>query len=270
MNGVLFYMNREVSAAHGHIICCHSRWALTSISQRQFWRNDYPWNQRGNGQGQDIVSTIISDWDSAGNKIVTLPAKACTKQQILDETWAQLKAHLSMAGNGTITDADRITSFLDPAITFDNAGKVSGNTEPLLVNTKGSRAHRPKAATNIPNFFVASDYVLTETDLACMEAANEAARHAVNAVLHAAGSAKPPCTIQPLDEPEVFKAFQKIDDVEYAANPAQAPLLCRLMDTLLPLTAPPPALNSTLLATLILGGLNIVLAAIILYLLLRS
>ena len=175
-----------------------------------------------------------------------------------------------MAGNGTIIDADRTASFLDPAIKFDSSGKVVDNTEPLLVNTKGSRAHRPSAATNIPNFFVASDYVLTETDLACMEAANEAARHAVNAVLQAAGSTKPPCKIQPLDEPDVFKAFQQIDDVEYAANPAQAPLLCRLRDTLLPLAAPPPALNSTLLATLILGGLNVVLAAIILYLLLRS
>jgi uncharacterized protein with NAD-binding domain and iron-sulfur cluster len=270
MSGVLFYMNRDVSAAHGHIIYCHSRWALTSISQRQFWRNDYPWNQRGNGQGRDILSTIISDWDSTGNKVVTLPAKSCTKQQILDETWAQLKTHLSMAGNGTLTDADRIASFLDPAIKFDSSGKVVDNTEQLLVNTKGSRGHRPKAATNVPNFFVASDYVLTETDLACMEAANEAARHAVNAVLQAAGSAKPPCKIQPLDEPEVFKAFQRIDDVEYAVNPAQAPLLCRLMDTLLPLAAPPPPLNSTLLATLILGGLNVVLAAIILYLLLRG
>src|SRR5262245_34192782 len=36
MNGVLFYMNRDVSAVHGHIIYANSRWALTSISQRQF------------------------------------------------------------------------------------------------------------------------------------------------------------------------------------------------------------------------------------------
>jgi len=44
----------------------------------------------------------------------------------------------------------------------------------------------------IPNLFLASDYVKTNTDVACMEAANEAARRAVNALLDREGSSAGP------------------------------------------------------------------------------
>ena len=57
------------------------------------------------------------------------------------------------------------------------------NLEPLLVNTAGSWADRPEAATAVPNLLLASDFVRTHTDLATMEGANEAARRAVNAIL---------------------------------------------------------------------------------------
>ena len=69
------------------------------------------------------------------------------------------------------------------------------NVEPLLVNRAGSRALRPEAQTAIPNMFLAGDYVRTETDLACMEGANEAARRAVNALLDAAASMRPRCPV---------------------------------------------------------------------------
>jgi uncharacterized protein with NAD-binding domain and iron-sulfur cluster len=69
------------------------------------------------------------------------------------------------------------------------------NAEPLLLNRPGSLALRPDARTAIPNMFLAADYVRTETDLACMEGANEAARRAVNALLQAAGSRHPACQV---------------------------------------------------------------------------
>ena len=37
MNGALFYLDRDVPLVHGHAIYVDSEWALTSISQRQFW-----------------------------------------------------------------------------------------------------------------------------------------------------------------------------------------------------------------------------------------
>ena len=37
MNGIQFYLTRDVPITHGHIIFVDSPWALTAVSQRQFW-----------------------------------------------------------------------------------------------------------------------------------------------------------------------------------------------------------------------------------------
>ena len=37
MNGIMFYLRRDVPLIHGHTIYIDSAWALTSVSQRQFW-----------------------------------------------------------------------------------------------------------------------------------------------------------------------------------------------------------------------------------------
>ena len=100
--------------------------------------------------------------------------------------WGQLEDHLDEALDGVGV----IDRFLDPAIVFPNPTGAA-NLEPLLVNTAGSWADRPDAVTRIPNLFLASDYVRTHTDLATMEAANEAARRAVNGILAATGSSAP-------------------------------------------------------------------------------
>jgi hypothetical protein len=71
------------------------------------------------------------------------------------------------------------------------------NAEPLLINRAGSRALRPEARTSIPNLFLAGDFIKTETDLACMEGANEAARLAVNGILEATASREPRCALWP-------------------------------------------------------------------------
>ena len=72
--------------------------------------------------------------------------------------------------------------------------RIEMNIEPILVNRPGSLALRPAArSANIPNMFLAADYVDTATNLACMEGANEAARLAVNAILDQAGSPRERC-----------------------------------------------------------------------------
>ena len=37
MNGAMFYLDRDVALEHGHAIFIDSEWALTAISQAQFW-----------------------------------------------------------------------------------------------------------------------------------------------------------------------------------------------------------------------------------------
>ena len=87
------------------------------------------------------------------------------------------------------------------------------NLEPLLINTRGSWADRPDATTRIPNLFLAADYVRTNTDLATMEGANEAARRAVNGILERSRSSATPCRIWPLSEPAIFAPARAIDFV---------------------------------------------------------
>ncbi|MGW3623875.1 FAD-dependent oxidoreductase [Streptomyces sp. NPDC000880] len=92
-----------------------------------------------------------------------------------------------------LRDEDRLAWFLDPAVT-GLGGPAPANREQLLIHPAGSLYDRPSARTRVPNFFLAGDYVRTGMNLASMEGANEAARHAVNALLDADASAAARCT----------------------------------------------------------------------------
>ena len=42
MNGIQFYLRRDIPLGHGHLIHIDTEWALTSISQMQFWKSIKP------------------------------------------------------------------------------------------------------------------------------------------------------------------------------------------------------------------------------------
>ena len=88
MNGIMFYLHDDVPMVHGHILFIDSKWALTAISQKQFWR-DIDFAGLGNGQVGGILSVDISDWCTPG-KHNGKPARECTRAQIRDEVWAQI------------------------------------------------------------------------------------------------------------------------------------------------------------------------------------
>jgi uncharacterized protein with NAD-binding domain and iron-sulfur cluster len=200
MNGIMFYLRQDVPLVHGHSLYIDSPWALTSISQRQFWPNV---NLRGLGDGGvgGILSVDISDWDRPGVHAANgKAARNCTKDEVAAEVWAQLKAALNDR-HEVLSDANLAEWFLDPAIVHPNPTEAM-NLEPLLVNTAGSWAVRPEAELpEVENLFLASDYVRTFTDLATMEGANEAARRAVNAILDASDSDSERCGVWRLSEP---------------------------------------------------------------------
>jgi hypothetical protein len=122
-------------------------WALSSVSQAQFW-HDYNLANFGDGNVRDILSICISNWEVPGI-VYGKRADQCTKQEIFDEVWAQVDATLN--DEGPVLDKDWIVDwFLDPSITFPGPNRVA-NAEPLLVNTKSSWALRPEAITGIEN-----------------------------------------------------------------------------------------------------------------------
>ena len=192
MNGILFYLAEDLPLVHGHAIYLDSEWALTSISQRQFWKT-FDYDRIGG-----ILSLDISEWQRAGRRTGKVAAM-CTPDEIRTEVWGQLQDHLEKVLDGV----EVREWFLDEAIEFPNPSGAT-NAEPLLVNTNGSWADRPDASLRIPNLVLAADYVRTYTDLATMEGANEAARRAVNAILDAVGSSAVRCDVWKLREPPVL------------------------------------------------------------------
>ena len=200
MNGIVFYLKEDVPLVHGHVIFINSAWSLTAISQRSFWPG-VNFSQFGDGSIGGILSVDISDWQTNGcYSAKGKPADECTKDEIKAEVWDQLKASLNVSEE-VLRDDNMIDGFLDPDIVAPNPDGADTNLEPLLVNEKGSWANRPEAALpQVPNLFLAADYVQTYTDLATMEGANEAARRAVNAILNAEGSREERCELWKLHE----------------------------------------------------------------------
>jgi uncharacterized protein with NAD-binding domain and iron-sulfur cluster len=242
MNGAQFYLKSDVKVCRGHVIYANAPWALTSISQHQFWPN-FDFEKYGDGEVRGILSVDISEWDAPGiirwgedgnpdPNGTFKTAKECTREQIKAEVWAQLKRSLNYS-EPVLTDDNLHRWYLDSDIVFDDeqqkalppcdpnslsaltAGKVTSNREPLLVNLVHTWNLRPQAHTNIPNLFLASDYVQTYTDLATMEGANEAARRAVNCIIDKSKKRVAPCRLWPLHEPVLFAPLRMMDKARF-------------------------------------------------------
>jgi geranylgeranyl pyrophosphate synthase/uncharacterized protein with NAD-binding domain and iron-sulfur cluster len=215
MNGVQFYLHRDVPTAHGHVIHIDTEWALTSISQLQFWR-DVPPQQFGDSNVRGIISVDVSDWTAPGGN--GRAAMYCSREEVVRETWRQLKESINTEQE-LLRDEDLHSWFLDPDIDSDPGHTgVLQNLEPLLVNLVDTWTLRPEATTDIPNLFLASDYVRTYTDLATMEGANEAARRAVNGLLDAVKFDGPRCELWELHEPEILAPWRLHDAARFKAG----------------------------------------------------
>ncbi len=221
MNGAMFYLDRDVPLQHGHAIFIDSEWALTAISQAQFWPDvDLRAARRRARRG-----------DPLGRRLRVGAAGAAHRARSRWPARRTRSARRSGGSSSTTSTTARSTPrtcspwFLDPAIQFPNPTGAT-NLEPLLINTAGSWADRPDAVTRIPNLFLAADFVRTHTDLATMEGANEAARRAVNGILEATGSSAPRCALWKLREPGVLAPFRALDRVRWrlGRRPAQPPV----------------------------------------------
>jgi uncharacterized protein with NAD-binding domain and iron-sulfur cluster len=210
MNGIQIYLKEDVPLAHGHSIYVDSPWALTAISQAQFWR---PMNlsQYGDGTVKGIISVDISEWSEPG--LNGKAAKDCTPEEIKAEVWEQIKRSVNYGDIAKLKDEQLHSFSLDPSLSHREG--TTANEEPLLVNLVDTWKLRPEAVSKIPNLFLAADYVRTYTDLATMEAANEAARRAVNGILDAAGSGATRCGVWDLHEPEIFAPWRELDLIRF-------------------------------------------------------
>lgn len=215
MNGIQFFLREDVPMTQGHVLYADSPWALTSVSEAQFWSNEHL-PELGDGTVHGVLSACISCWETPGI-LFGKPAIDCTPQEIAQEVWEQIKRSVNVEGQAILQDANLHSHFLDPDLIDGDTGKVRlCDAEPLFVNFTDSWASRPEAVLPTRNMVLASDYVRSFTDVACMEAANEAARRAVNGLLIALGSSAHPCALWPLHEPMLFAPFRWHDQRRFA------------------------------------------------------
>ena len=216
MNGIQLYLRRALPIVPGHVIHIDTEWALTSVSQTQFWRPG-TLDAYADAEVREIISVDISNWEAPGSG--GKPARRCSRQEVFDEVWAQLQRSLKSDGEDLLHEEDVCGWFLDPDLRPDRLrnGELA-NTEALLVNFIDTWRLRPEAVTLVPNLFLASDYVRTYTDLATMEGANEAARRAANGIMESSGCGAPPCELWPLQEPPTLLPWREYDRARFRAG----------------------------------------------------
>ena len=194
--------------------CCRA----LSITGTRCWRKGgespayAPRTRINAGPLTSLGDASRNGWFHQPVHFVKLAMETTSREEIKDEVWAQLKAALNSMGRVQLEDENLVDWFLDPDIQLPNPSGVT-NAEPLLINHVGSLALRPEAYTEIGNLFLASDYVRTYTDLATMEAANEAARRATNSILAVAGVDAPPCEFWEFDVPLPMQHAQLFDQL---------------------------------------------------------
>ena len=221
MNGIQFYLSKPLNIVRGHMTFIDAPWALTALTQGQFWADRKFTRDYGDGRVVDCLSVDVSDWDTPGI-VYGKTAKRCTRPQVAKEVFEQIKLHLNDNGTDVLTDGMIHSWHLDPSIAWHPRRRRNTNDEPLLVNTVGTWAKRPKARTKVPNLFLAGDYVQTNVDLATMEGANESGRAAVNALLDVAGSKAPRVQMFSLYDPPEFEAAKAADLQLYRAGQPNA------------------------------------------------
>lgn len=212
MNGIQLYLKKPAPVIRGHIACLNSPWMVSGIAQAQFWPKNFP-QTYGDGQAQDCLSTVISEWNTPG-LLYGKPACECTDQEIINEIWAQFKQHLNDPGDTPLTDDLLLSGFLDPGLV-----RVQGrltSEDPLVLPSLGSWANRPEAGTKIPNLVLAGDYVRGDWQMANMEAANVSGRGAANAVLGRSGSKAAPVKIYPRYRPPEWQLLKTVDAARLA------------------------------------------------------
>ena len=208
MNGIVLGLPEELDPPlpKGHVLCLGSEWAVTLLDQTKVWSDEHLVDV--SKRFKTVLSIDISDWDSPGRAGV--PAKwPPERHELVADLWRQLQDQLPQLKGMDPPKHFNLDADIEYAVTPTKKGKpvtiatMRTNQEPLLVNTPESWANRPKAHTNVPNLFLAGDFVRTYTNFASMEAANESARRAAYRLRKAAGL-EAEKTYHPLEDPDVW------------------------------------------------------------------
>jgi uncharacterized protein with NAD-binding domain and iron-sulfur cluster len=197
-SGIQYYFAEDVFWIDGHVYFPDSAWRVTSISQARFWQEKMDWEHGYRG----VLSAIIGNWDEPGS-LKGKKAWECTEAELAEEVWYQIKSAIREKRARRGDDPGRFArrtpaqdELPEPLYWHLDAGlkpreRAPGfeNATPFMVNRPGAFEQRPgsldpeRGYTVEHGFVLAGYYTKTHTRIPSMEAANESARHAVNAIL---------------------------------------------------------------------------------------
>jgi len=243
MSGIVYYLKGSPTSIRGHTIYVDSPFALSSIFQSEYWRAPFTVDQFGDGELTRILSIVVSNWNDSENcsgpSDCTIPngglgreygktacktllmdaAKTANKdKKLISEIWQDHADSMNRSEASLNIDPNIEHVFVDPAIQITGSGTQATNSEPLLVNRVNSYHLRPTSDTRVKNLFLAADYVKTHTDLATMEAANEAAKTAVNHILNSLNSNQARAKIHPFKRTKGLGWARAIDRVMFKSK----------------------------------------------------
>ncbi len=187
LTGVQFGLGTRSELARCNLYLADSPWALSSIAQSAWWRRAPSLDSDGHlcWLSVDIGEARVKGL--CGGTLWGLDAAGIAR-----ETWAQMRA-----GLGSPRLATPLWFHVDQWLEFGDS-RLQRNRSPFLVNPVGEWARRPGPPPGRTELLggqiaFAGTWLRTHTRLTTMEAANESARHAVNAILlHLDGELAPP------------------------------------------------------------------------------
>jgi len=210
MTGFQVYLKNDITVINGQIGIGDSPWAVSFLSENQFWRDSLKMKTFGDHKAAGVISCIISNWENPG-QFTNKTAQDCSSaDEIITEAWKQIRFRFPEFPD--LNNPAVISYNLDPAIDFSHGH--AENMRPLFSVNVNSWEYRPEAYTSIGNFKLAADFIRTFAQSATMEGANEAGKRAVNSILSDDNRTD---LIQIFDfwEPEIFKFFQCIDQFRW-------------------------------------------------------
>jgi uncharacterized protein with NAD-binding domain and iron-sulfur cluster len=207
MCGIQFYFAADVKVIIGHTICLDSPWGVSYISQAQYWHA----GSRGQGGVRGVISAIFTLFEVPGSgRDGQNPKTAleCSAREIAERVWKQIEDTWNVEQHGPLPEPDSF--YLDESLSHD--GHRWTNQTPYLVNQVGDWEKRGGA--RLPNgdyayriqlghTVFAGAFMRTQTRLNTMEAANESARRAVNAILTYDNESIQQCPVWNLEDHEI-------------------------------------------------------------------
>ncbi|MEZ4298150.1 MAG: FAD-binding protein [Polyangiaceae bacterium] len=300
--GVQFYFDQDFKLVRGHVYFPDSEWGLSAVSQSQFWidhKIEIPGKEDSGNPTKTRVRGVLSVDLGDCRRPSSYTGKSVlesSNEEIAREVWRQIEDNLRT----TRGPAAPVTNLPLPRyITYhvDSNLEAAGdllrrNRTPFLVNNVGDWQNRPRclpwipgrdklgdgAQTTGPHLWQAPHggyrvhdgkvvfcgaYMRTFTRMSTMEAANESARHAVNAILEHLASTESEasleqrpvsgdyCTIWDPEENELedLAYFKRVDEMLFkAGKPHIADIL--QLDKLADLQYPEPTPVQSLIAAL--------------------